>query len=66
MYRMKELLCQLLHDEGGQDLIEYGALLGFVTALSVAGVPLIIEGMRNTFRNLNFNVNALANPPAPK
>ncbi len=64
-YRMKELLCQLLHDDGGQDLVEYALLVGLVAALGVAGFPLIIAGMRNAFSGWNANVNGAWTPPAP-
>jgi Flp pilus assembly pilin Flp len=65
-YRVKELVCQLLHDDGGQDLVEYALLVGFVAALGVAGFPLIIESMRDTFLHWNGKVNDLATPPAPQ
>lgn len=35
---MKQLLTRLLREEAGQDLIEYGLLIGLITAVVVATV----------------------------
>jgi Flp pilus assembly pilin Flp len=66
MYRAKELLCQLLQDDDGQDLIEYGLLAGFVAALGVATFPAILARMGTKFGDWHSNVNGLSVPFPPK
>ena len=38
---MKKLLMQLVRDEQGQDLIEYGLLIGVITVGAVASIIVI-------------------------
>jgi Flp pilus assembly pilin Flp len=38
---MKTLFNRLVREESGQDLIEYGLLLGIITAISAAAIGII-------------------------
>jgi Flp pilus assembly pilin Flp len=38
---MKALMTRLVREDEGQDLIEYGLLIGLMTALLVAAIPLL-------------------------
>jgi Flp pilus assembly pilin Flp len=38
---MKAVLSHLAHDDAGQDLIEYGLLIGIITVACIAAIQLI-------------------------
>ncbi len=50
---MKRLLSPLLRDDQGQDLIEYGLLIGIITAGAVTFVGPIGSKVAGYFSNLN-------------
>ena len=50
---MKALLTQFAADDSGQDLIEYGLLIGIITALGAAIIPTIGGKVASYFTNLN-------------
>jgi Flp pilus assembly pilin Flp len=63
---VKGLVSQLLHDDTGQDLIEYGLLAGLVAALGAAVFPAIVTKMGTKFGDWHSNVNELSIPFPPK
>jgi pilus assembly protein Flp/PilA len=50
---MKTLLTRLAQDESGQDLIEYGLLIGIITLAAVLAVTAIGGKVTAYFGNLN-------------
>ena len=62
---MPNLAWRLLKDEGGQDLIEYGLLLGIVTTSMIVLGPIIQGRMSNAFTGWTNNRNNLWVPNAP-
>ena len=54
--RMKNLITRFVRDEQGQDLIEYGLLIGIITAGSLAFINPIGSKVSGYFNNLNNNL----------
>jgi Flp pilus assembly pilin Flp len=50
---MKALFNRFVHEESGQDLIEYGLLIGIITAGSIAFIGPIGTKVKGYFSNLN-------------
>jgi len=50
---MKRLLKRLVQDDSGQDLIEYGLLVGVITIGAIAGIQLIGPRVASYFTTLN-------------
>ena len=50
---MKQFVNRIVRDEQGQDLIEYGLLIGIITVGSVASIKLIGPKVATYFANLN-------------
>ena len=50
---MKALLARLVHDVEGQDLIEYGLLIGIITAACIISINAIGPKVAAYFSNLN-------------
>lgn len=53
---MKKLAMQLVRDEQGQDLIEYGLLIGIITVGAIAAILAIGPKVTNYFNTLNTNL----------
>jgi Flp pilus assembly pilin Flp len=53
---MKALIHQLIRNEQGQDLIEYGVLIGIITAGAVTFINPIGRKVSTYFSNLNSNL----------
>jgi Flp pilus assembly pilin Flp len=58
-------LVRLAKDQRGQDLIEYGLLLGAFAAVGVAVFPGIVMTMRSAFLDWNTDVNGEWIPDDP-
>lgn len=58
-------LVRLAKDQRGQDLIEYGLLLGAFAAVGVAVFPGIVQVMGDAFEQWNTNINNAWVPPDP-
>jgi pilus assembly protein Flp/PilA len=50
---MKALFNRFVHEESGQDLIEYGLLIGIITAGSIAFIGPIGSKVAGYFSSLN-------------
>ena len=50
---MKNLLNRLFREDEGQDLIEYGLLLGIITVAALIGIESIGPKVGSYFSNLN-------------
>jgi pilus assembly protein Flp/PilA len=53
---MKKIVMQLVRDEQGQDLIEYGLLIGIITVGAIAAIIAIGPKVANYFSTLNSNL----------
>ena len=54
--RMKDMIRRFIRDEQGQDLIEYGLLIGIITAGAVTFINPIGSKVSGYFNNLNNNL----------
>ena len=50
---MKKIVMQLVRDEQGQDLIEYGLLIGIITVGAIAAIIAIGPKVASYFSSLN-------------
>jgi len=50
---MKELIIRWVREESGQDLIEYGLLIGIITAAAITAINLIGPKVQGYYSNLN-------------
>ena len=50
---MKNLMKRFVHEEEGQDLIEYGLLIGIITIACIVSIGLIGPKVGTYFSNLN-------------
>ena len=57
---MQIFLRQLIHDDAGQDLIEYGLLAGFIALAAVAMIMNIGTSVNSLFSASNTQVQAAA------
>ena len=53
---MKSLVKKFVRDEQGQDLIEYGLLIGIITAGAIVFINPIGSKVSTYFNNLNNNL----------
>ena len=57
---MKNLFVRFIREDAGQDLIEYGLLVGIITVAAIASISLIGPKVAGYFSTLNTNL-----PTAP-
>ena len=50
---MKTLIARFVREDAGQDLIEYGLLLGIITVGAITAIGLIGPKVKGYFENLN-------------
>jgi Flp pilus assembly pilin Flp len=50
---MKALFNRFVHEESGQDLIEYGLLVGIITTGAIAAIGAIGPKVQSYYSNLN-------------
>ena len=55
---MNALFNRFVREESGQDLIEYGLLIGIITATIVTTVTAIGTKVKEYYTTLNSNLNA--------
>jgi len=55
---MTALLGRFVREESGQDLIEYGLLVGIITAGAVTAISAIGPKVQGYFDTLKTNINA--------
>jgi Flp pilus assembly pilin Flp len=53
---MKSLFARFVREDAGQDLIEYGLLIGVITAACIASIQAIGPKVASYFSNLNANL----------
>lgn len=53
---MKALMTRFVRDDEGQDLIEYGLLIGIITVACIAAILAIGPKVGSYFSNLNANL----------
>jgi pilus assembly protein Flp/PilA len=53
---MKSLVLRFIGEESGQDLIEYGLLIGIITIACIASIKLIGPKVAGYFTTLNTNL----------
>ena len=56
--QMKALLNRFVREESGQDLIEYGLLIGIITATVVTTVTAIGNKVKTYYTTLSSNIGA--------
>ncbi len=56
MTALKNLFRRVAQDDGGQDLIEYGLLIGIMTVAAIAAIKAIGPKVGSYFTNLNTNL----------
>ena len=54
-----------MHDERGQDLIEYALLTAAIGLAGAASWPIIERAIRTSYRALDTNTQNLWEPPPP-
>ncbi len=60
-----DVLCGLVDDERGQDVIEYALLTAAVGVVSAAAWPLIASAIGTAYSALESNTHNLWEPPPP-
>jgi Flp pilus assembly pilin Flp len=63
--RLSRLLSQLVHDNDGQDLIEYALLTGIIAIAGILVFPTIQIKMADAYRDWNDNAQAIWETPPP-
>ena len=53
---VKQFAMRFVRDEQGQDLIEYGLLIGIITVAAIAAILAIGPKLTNYFSTLNTNL----------
>ena len=56
---MKALLKRFVHEDQGQDLIEYALLAGFISLVAVTMVTNVGTGVNTVYSNINNQVAAI-------
>jgi pilus assembly protein Flp/PilA len=57
---LRTLFSRLLHDEQGQDLIEYALLATFVSLVAIAGATALGSALSNWYQQVSSRVNTAA------
>jgi pilus assembly protein Flp/PilA len=53
---MKTLITRFMHEDDGQDLIEYGLLIGIITVAAMTAISAIGPKVGTYFTTLNSNL----------
>lgn len=64
MTALKTLALRLIHDEEGQDLIEYALLATFVSLVAIAGATLLGTALNSWYSKVETRVNSAASTAA--
>lgn len=59
---MKQLFNRFVREEGGQDLIEYALLAGFISLASVAAITLVGDNLDIRYNNVATQVEDAVTP----
>jgi len=63
---MNKQILDFARDEGGQDLIEYALLAGFVSLVAVAAVTNVGQGVNTVYGNLETQVRDIPSLGRPR
>jgi len=53
-----EITGGLLHDEGGQDLVEYSVIIALIAFAAIAGMSTIANNINTGFNNIGATVTS--------
>ena len=53
---MKNLFARFVREDAGQDLIEYGILIGLITVATIGTIKLIAPKVTKFYTDLNNNI----------
>jgi pilus assembly protein Flp/PilA len=56
---MKNLFSRFIHEDQGQDLIEYALLAGFISLVAVVAITNVGTGVNKVYDNINTKVNSI-------
>ena len=56
---MKALIVRLVREDGGQDLIEYALLAGFISLVAVVAITNVGVGVNTVYGNINSQVASI-------
>jgi pilus assembly protein Flp/PilA len=56
---MKNLFSRFVHEDQGQDLIEYALLAGFISLVAVLAITNVGTGVNKVYDNINTQVNKI-------
>ena len=59
---MKDLFKRFVHDESGQDLIEYALLAGFISLVAVTAITNVGSGIDSLYGDVEAQVLAITAP----
>lgn len=62
---MKEMMMNLLKDENGQGMAEYGLILALIAVVCVAALTALGSGLETKFKKVNTDLTPVAPPVAP-
>ena len=56
---MSKVLKRLWHEEGGQDLVEYGLLVALIALGAIAGMSFLADAINSTFSSAGSTLTTL-------
>jgi Flp pilus assembly pilin Flp len=56
---MKNLFSRFVHEDQGQDLIEYALLAGFISLVAVVAITNVGKGVNTVYENINTKVGTI-------
>jgi pilus assembly protein Flp/PilA len=56
---MRQLITRVLHDDRGQDLIEYALLAGFISLVAVLAITNVGIAVNGVYNSINTQVKAI-------
>jgi Flp pilus assembly pilin Flp len=56
---MTRLVARFIHEDEGQDLIEYALLAGFISLVAVVAITNVGKGVNGVYNNINSQVAAI-------
>ena len=62
---MRSTILRLLHDDGGQDLVEYALLTSVIGFASAGAFPVILNAIGTVYGTWETSVNSIWEPADP-